>query len=795
VNRPSLLPVVVLICVIGPRPTFGQPCPSGPGCHGWTANFRAEGVAGPKHAVVSDDGQIYAYGKPMLSTTGFVWNGILRWNGSDWESVAALEGSITALYAGTGSTIYVIGTFSRLGYPPSNAVAAWDGSELTFLGSTMADPPKVLALSPGGGLYLGGGTRTGGPFRTPLVYQSTAGLMRWDGAKWAPSGGWSKAYVDKIVVAHDGTLYASVSNGGFCIARLQTGEDQFVCLGPGRAGSMAVDSDGNLYVAELSGAPEGVPLQRWTDGQQTGPVLEGVREVIGRDGEVWALVARDSLEVLHLRGGTWVATGRPFSGPVSDLSASPGRGVVVAGAIRRGSGPVETIVHLVGDQWNPIRDSTPRLGLTGRLGRMHAMAGGGALVAIEHLDRTRVDSTQLAVFVAGTWTTLGGALHGGWPEGQVRALFADDAEEVFVSGTFRSLNGTNLIGLAHWDGSLWHEMESLPLPFTDGEVLAFTRDANGSLIVVGAGTAGQGFVLRWNNPGWTVLTSVGGSVTTVVAVPDGSLVIGGSFTSPGLHYVARLDKNGLTELGHEFSRPPGALVVHGGELVGLDNTSDLLAGNSSQARRWNGTTWEVMGGRFSGQANEATQLAVDGEDRLYAAGNFRWAGLTDAHGIARWDGSAWAAIPGVSGEMGTLSDYAGRPKDYWALGNRLKMGVGRDGTLYLGFNGSLKYTGGAIASGFSVWHPDGPRRSDLPDENASPYSVYPNPTTGHIQISGSPPPSRVSLYDTLGRRLSIYRWDSAFPDLTIDLSAPAPGVYFLVLESSQGLRTVPVIVR
>lgn len=782
-----------LVATIWPRLSWAQPCPSGPGCDGWTTNFRGEGVAGPEHVVVTEDGELYAYGRPMLTTTGYVWNGVVRWNGSDWEAVAALEGSVTGLYAGPRSTLYVVGTFSRLGYSISNAVAAWDGSDLEFLGAALADPPKVLALSPDGDLYVGGGTRTGGPFRTPLVHRSTEGLMRWDGMKWRPSGGWSTAYSDQIAIGPDGTVYASVNNGEFCLAWIPQGEDQFACFASGRAGSMAVDSEGTLYATELSGSRDGVPLRSWADGQPTGTVLEGVLEVIGREGEIWALVARDSLEVLHLQGESWVAAGPPFAGSVSDISASQRHGVVVAGAIHRGSGPVETTVHLLGDEWNPIRDSTPRLGLTDQVGEMHAMAGSGALLAIEYPDRSRIDSTQIAAFRDGSWTILGRAFRGGYS--QISALFGDSPEEVFVSGTFQGRHDPDLIHLARWDGTAWQEMEDLPAPFTDGKVLDFTRDVSGRLIVAGEGAAGQGFVLRWNRPGWTVLTSVAGSVSSVEAHPEGWFAIGGDFASPGLSHVARLDDSGLSALGREFSRPPGDLVIHDGGVVALDNAQDLVTGFSSKALRWDGSAWEEMGGRFSGKANLATQLAVDGEGQLYVAGRFRWAGLAEAHGIARWDGSAWAAIPGVSGEMGDLVNYDGRPKDFWSLSNAPKMSVGLDGTLYLGFTRPLNYTGGTVASGFSVWYPEGVPSSDQPSREVPSYSVYPNPTVGRIRISGSPPPRRVSVYDAIGRRKGVHRWDSAFPDLTLDLSTTSPGVYFLVVESALGRQTVPVIVR
>ncbi len=64
--------------------------------------------------------------------------------------------------------------------------------------------------------------------------------------------------------------------------------------------------------------------------------------------------------------------------------------------------------------------------------------------------------------------------------------------------------------------------------------------------------------------------------------------------------------------------------------------------NSPGIAKWNGTTWEAVGGGVDG---EVYAIAISGTN-VYVAGSFDQAGQVSALNIAVWNGSAWSALAG-----------------------------------------------------------------------------------------------------------------------------------------------------
>src|SRR5207237_7668544 len=91
-------------------------------------------------------------------------------------------------------------------------------------------------------------------------------------------------------------------------------------------------------------------------------------------------------------------------------------------------------------------------------------------------------------------------------------------------------------------------------------------------------------------------------------------------------------------------------------------SGDLIAGgrfNSSIGHgvsRWNGSSWGPLGSGLGGPFGAwADALVVMPNGDLIAAGNFTTAGGVPASNIARWNGSAWAALgSGINGEAHAL---------------------------------------------------------------------------------------------------------------------------------------------
>jgi hypothetical protein len=133
-----------------------------------------------------------------------------------------------------------------------------------------------------------------------------------------------------------------------------------------------------------------------------------------------------------------------------------------------------------------------------------------------------------------------------------------------------------------------------------------------------------------------------------------------------------------------------------------------------------------------GMDEQVTDLAVDPQGNLYAAGWFKRAGDVEAHGVARWDGSSWSA-----------------------LGNQLNMG----GAVEIGKNGEVYATGMFFippdSNGFtqyiarwdgSTWHPLG----QGVDNFVNALAVDPDGNlyaTGDFTSAGGIPALRIARWD------------------------------------------------
>lgn len=271
-----------------------------------------------------------------------------------------------------------------------------------------------------------------------------------------------------------------------------------------------------------------------------------------------------------------------------------------------------------------------------------------------------VTGTQnLALWDGTNWLSLGGGL----PGGTVRATLAVGSD-LYIGGSFNSIQGQNITNLARWDGTNWHAVGG---GVTGGSVWALAWHA-GALCVGGlftnAGGNFAGYVATWDGANWNTL---GGGLQATSpstdAVPvrsllsyNGALYAGGKFFSAGgvsANNIARWNGAAWESLGAGANNGVNGAVA---ALAGTTNGLLYVGGNFAQAgtntvnhiTAWDGTKWSSLAGGVSDFFFPTVNgLLVSGSD-LLACGSFNRAGTNTLSGIARWNGAEWfpVVLPG-----------------------------------------------------------------------------------------------------------------------------------------------------
>jgi hypothetical protein len=252
-------------------------------------------------------------------------------------------------------------------------------------------------------------------------------------------------------------------------------------------------------------------------------------------------------------------------------------------------------------------------------------------------------------------------------------------EALVVGGDFTTAGGVSANGIAKWSGGEWSAFSGPAGNGMDGPVLALAVWDDGSgpaLYAAGffdtAGGVTVNGVAKWDGTAWSALsgpagTGVNNTVNALAVYDDGggpALYAGGHFVTAGgvtVNRVAKWDGTAWSALSG-----PGATGVSNGvnALAVYDDGGGpaLYAGGSfteaggvtvHSVAKWNGSAWSALSGPAgTGTSSSVQELAVHndgGGPALYAGGSFIEAGGVVVNGIARWDGTGWSALSGLSG--------------------------------------------------------------------------------------------------------------------------------------------------
>ena len=227
------------------------------------------------------------------------------------------------------------------------------------------------------------------------------------------------------------------------------------------------------------------------------------------------------------------------------------------------------------------------------------------------------------------------------------------AERVVVAGSFATVGAAAALGIASWNSATGEWSPLGVNPALNGQVLALAVLPDGRLLVGGtfssAGGVSANRLATWDGNTWAEFAGgANGSVHAAVVMPDGDVVIGGGFSSVGgvtAGGLARWDGSTWTQVGQGASAFAMTLAAGSdGDLYVGGLGLSIVGASVNAIARWDGVSWSDMAGGLAIQSFglfgvRAMQVMSNGD--LIVGGRFDLAGGVAARNIARWDGASW----------------------------------------------------------------------------------------------------------------------------------------------------------
>ncbi|MBI5362169.1 MAG: hypothetical protein HZA53_03255 [Planctomycetes bacterium] len=465
-----------------------------------------------------------------LYAAGTMGLGVQRWNGTSWSYLgpSGLDGAAYSLAVfddGAGAKLVATGVFTHAGSLATKAIAAWDGSAWSALGSGLNPGSTTgigLALVTGDIASTGNKVYVAGTFDLAGNAAATR-IAAWNGSVWSsPHAAGISGTVWALTAFDDGAGSKLYAGGSF----LQAG---------GLVANHVAAWNGSTWSALGTGTNAQVDVLRGHD-DGTGPALYAGGSFTAAGGVPAQGVAR------------WTGTGWSALGP-----GGPVGSVIDLRSHDDGSGQALFVAAQDVLKWNGTSWSALNFSVNGTLRALEVfddgtgpkLIAGGIFVGPGGLIRDWVGSWN-----GTSWTYLGSGMDtsifcfGVFDDGGGSALYA--------GGDFNTAGGVFAPGIAKWNGTSWSPLGS-GIGFVAVNALTVFDGPSGPVLHVGgyftnAGGVPANYMATWNGTSWGALESgLSFWVADLAVYDDGSclgpaLYAGGEFqgsASGGDSFLAR----------------------------------------------------------------------------------------------------------------------------------------------------------------------------------------------------------------------------------------------------------------
>lgn len=296
------------------------------------------------------------------------------------------------------------------------------------------------------------------------------------------------------------SVQSSLSNADYFLKRTPAGVWSVPGGGTGSATTMIEGLDGTIYIAGT--------FNNWNG-----------------NGSSDNIVKYDPV------AGTYSPLSTGTNGSVLALALLPDGKVVLGGAFTSAGGVANTVRIAV---YNPATDAFTALGTGASSNQVYSLAvdaTGGIYAGGDYALMGGVANTvEIAYWNGSAWTALGTGANG-----TVYGLTIGLDRNLYLTGTFTTLNGVSCNQIGKWNGSAFSALSS-GVNGSGGRALATAPNGLiyvGGLFTAAGGISGTNRIAQWNGVAFQSMGGgLGGDVSDLSVDPQGVVLATGSFAAP-----------------------------------------------------------------------------------------------------------------------------------------------------------------------------------------------------------------------------------------------------------------------